>query len=103
MTEPTDRERVAKALYLAASNGNFTPWEGLQPGSDVRCRWLHAADAAIALGAKPPVYPFQTLMGEVMEVWARNCTIQHVTPQDVIAMEIVVRHVLDRAKKLDLS
>ena len=95
MTNPTDRERVARALCEAQEHG--------------ACRdrapcgtCLRMADRAIALGAKPPVDPFQMLMGEVMEMWARNCTIAHVTPQDVIAMECVVRHVLARAKEMGL-
>lgn len=99
MTNPTDRERVAWALCKAHGR----PCDCENNGAQTACASeLLNADAAIALGAKPPPDPFQTLMGEVMEMWATNCTIAHVTPQDVIAMELVVRHVLDRAKELGL-
>ncbi len=99
MTEPTDRERVAWALCGASDTG---PCICARSARTTCASFKLLADAAIALGAKPPVDPFQTLMGEVMEVWARNCTIQHVTTQDVTAMEMVVRHVVARAKEMGL-
>lgn len=100
MSEPTDRERVAWALCKYRSDERCCCETKRTAGA---CEFMATyADAAIALGAKPPPDPFQTLMGEVMEMWATNCTIAHVTPQDVIAMELVVRHVLDRAKELGL-
>ena len=101
MTEPTPTDRVRVAWALCKAHGR--PCDCENNGAQTACASeLLNADAAIALGAKPPVDPFQTLMGEVMEVWARNCTIQHVTPQDVTAMEMVVSHVLARAKEMGL-
>ena len=105
MTDPTDRERVAKALYSAAGAGARIPWEELSIGGDTMCRWLHAADAAIALGAKPPVDPVDELIAE-MRIWLNRHAIfrnrnGEWLPGGCMAGDIV-RHVLARAKDLGL-
>ena len=104
MTEPTDRERVAKALYSASATGSCTPWEAFPIGGDTRCRWLAIADRAISLGAKPPVDPVETVakeVGAMVDNWCVDAQIG--TDESVWKLgDRIVRHVLDRAKELGL-
>ncbi len=108
MTEPTDRERAAKALYSVAGAGARIPWEQLSIGGDTRCRWLNVAGAAMALGAKPPVDPVDELAASAYENWCRTTRHIRLTFDDLNdeakeGWRTIVRHVLARAKKLDLS
>ena len=101
MTEPTDRERVAWILCKHRFHGKCSCETKRTDGACL----IEAmyADAAIALGAKPPGDPFQKLMGEVMEVWAyQRPIIAPIGPNEVTAMENIARHVLARAKELGL-
>ena len=100
MTEPTDRERVAWALCEATDTAN--PHCGMSvPCPDC----LRLADAAIALGAKPPVDPVEELGREVVSIWLRE---MNASPFEYFRGDVqntglrVARHVIARAKEMGL-
>ena len=100
MSDPTDRERVAQDLCAQEGGACQCLKEKTAP-----CSYMLAIAArAIALGAKPPVDPVETLaeeVGAMVDNWFTDE--QSGTDENVWKLGgRIVRHVLARAKEMGL-